>query len=109
MKILVDECVPKALKRFLEANGHECQTVQEAGWGGKSNGELLNLAEQKFEVFVTLDTNLPYQQNLKGRRIGILVLVSPSNQITEITSLFPACLEALRDVMPGNIVRVVLT
>ena len=62
MKILIDECAPRALKSSLAAHGYECLTVQEAGWAGKSNGELLSLAETAFEVFVTLDTNLRYQR-----------------------------------------------
>jgi hypothetical protein len=56
MKILIDECSPKALKRHLADHGHECLTVQEAGWAGKKNGELLDLAEPRFDVLVTLDT-----------------------------------------------------
>ena len=48
MKILIDECAPRALKLSLAAHGHECLTVQEAGWTGKSNGELLSLAETAF-------------------------------------------------------------
>jgi predicted nuclease of predicted toxin-antitoxin system len=71
MKILVDECAPRALKLSLAAEGHECLTVQEAGWAGRSNGELLSLAETVFEVLITLDTNLSYQQNFGGRRIAV--------------------------------------
>lgn len=55
MKILLDECVPKAIKRSLSVDGHECSTVPEAGFAGKTNGELLLLAENRYEVFVTLD------------------------------------------------------
>ena len=58
MKILIDECAPRALKRNLTAHGHDCLTVQEAGWSGKENGGLLALAEGKFDVLVTLNTNL---------------------------------------------------
>jgi hypothetical protein len=62
--------MPRAMKLFLFSNGHDCLTVQEAGWAGKRNGELLELAEDAFNAFVTLDTNLQYQQNLAGRKIG---------------------------------------
>lgn len=68
MKVLIDECAPRALCLFLSKQGHECQTVQETGWSGKQNGELLDLAEAGFDVLITLDTNLRYQQNLSGRR-----------------------------------------
>jgi len=106
MRVLIDECAPKALKESLTTHGHECLTVQEAGWAGKSNGELLALAETAFEAFVTLDTNLRYQQNLANRRIAVVVIVSPSNRLTELKRLFPACAEALKAIQPGDIVQV---
>lgn len=74
MKVLLDECAPKALKKFLADHGHQCRTVQEAGWAGKRNGELLALAEATIDVLVTVDTNLRYQQNLAGLKIAIVVL-----------------------------------
>jgi predicted nuclease of predicted toxin-antitoxin system len=79
MRVLLDECTPKALKKALAAYGHECRTVQESGWAGKKNGELLTLAESFFDVLLTVDTNLRYQQNLQGRKIAIVVLQSSSN------------------------------
>src|SRR5277367_938988 len=69
MKVLLDECVPRRFKRSLV--GHDCQTVPEAGFAGKKNGELRSLAEASgFEVFLTVDHGIPYQQNLGGRRIA---------------------------------------
>jgi len=106
MKVLIDECAPRALKRNLTAHGHECLTVQEAGWSGKENGELLTLAEGKFDVLVTLDTNLNYQQNLTGHRIAIVILLARSNRLDHLSPLFPACAEALAIIKPGDIVRV---
>jgi predicted nuclease of predicted toxin-antitoxin system len=76
MKVLIDECAPKALKVALAANGFDCTTVQEAGWSGKENGELLALADASFDVVVTIDRNLRYQQNLSGRRIALLIVRS---------------------------------
>jgi len=61
MRVLIDECAPSALKHVLAAHGHRCRTVQETGWSGKRNGELLDLAEGEFDVLVTLDTNLRYK------------------------------------------------
>jgi len=81
VRVLIDECAPRALKPALAAGGHNCETVQERGWSGKKNGELLNLAEDKFDVLVTLDTNLRYQQNLAGRRVAIVVLVAHSSRM----------------------------
>ena len=72
MKVLVDECVPLKLVRLL--NGHTFITAQEKGWGSFKNGQLLALAEAEFDLFLTCDRNLQYQQNLKGRKIAILLL-----------------------------------
>jgi len=58
MRVLIDECTPRALKKLFMEEGHECSTVQEAGWVRKQNGELLRLAEAAFDVLVTIDTNL---------------------------------------------------
>jgi hypothetical protein len=77
MRIPIDECAPKALKAELAAHGYDCTTVQEAGWSGKENGELLALADERFDVLVTLDRKLRYQQNLTGREIALLVVRAP--------------------------------
>lgn len=106
MKVLIDECAPKALKTFLTSQGHESLTVQEAGWAGKENGELLNLAEaDHFDVLVTVDTNLLYQQNLKGRRIAIVILEYSSNRLEHLRQYFPACASAIKGIKAGEIVR----
>lgn len=72
MKILLDECLPRKLKySFAE---HECETVPEAGLAGETNGRLLSLAEfAGFDLFLTMDKGLPYQQNLSGRRIAVVI------------------------------------
>ena len=106
MKVLVDECAPRALKSLLTEAGHESLTVQEAGWSGKENGELLALAETEFDVLVTLDTNIRYQQNLAGRKIAIVVLHVRSNRLSELRPSFPACLAAVETAKPGEIVYV---
>lgn len=106
MRILVDECAPRALKNHLMKHGHECRTVQEAGWSGKQNGELLRLAETAFNVLVTVDTSLSCQQNLAGRRIAIVVLQSSSNRLEDLRQHFPACVLAIEKIKPGEIVQV---
>ena len=105
MKVLIDECAPKALKAFLTKHGHESRTVQEAGWAGKENGELLKLAETQFDVLVTVDTNLRYQQNLKGRRIAIVILDYSSNRLEHLRQYFPACAVAIDKIQPGEIIQ----
>lgn len=72
MNILLDECVPWPVHRLLA--GHRCTTPQRRGWGGIKNGELIRLAESEFDLFITSDRNLRYQQNLTGRQIAILEL-----------------------------------
>jgi predicted nuclease of predicted toxin-antitoxin system len=106
MKVPMDECSPKALKRDLADHGHECVTVQQAGWAGKKNGELPELAEPLFDVLVTLDTNVRYQQNLAGRKIAIVVLHSSSNRLEHLRQYFPECLSAIEKIKPGQLVRV---
>lgn len=106
MKVLIDECAPRALAKFLSGQGHECQTVQEAGWTGKQNGELLTLAEARFDVLVTIDANFPYQQNISGRRIAIVILASRANRLADLSPLFTACASALKKIRPGETVTV---
>ena len=72
MRILLDECVPWPMHKLL--SGHDCSTVQGRGWGGIKNGDLLQRAETEFDLFITSDQNIRYQQNLTGRRIAILEL-----------------------------------
>lgn len=72
MRILLDECIDRRLARFLP--GHSVRTVPQAGWAGIKNGELMSLAQHEFDVFVTVDRNLSYQQNLKRYGIATIVL-----------------------------------
>jgi predicted nuclease of predicted toxin-antitoxin system len=102
MKVLIDECAPKALKYSLSAHGHESLTVQEAGWSGKQNGELLTLAETHFDVLITLDTNLRYQQNLAARRISIVVIRSRSNRLDDLRTHFLLACRRLRPLNLGT-------
>ena len=74
MNVLLDECVPWPLAKLLV--GHNCTSPQKRGWGGVKNGELLKLAESEFDLFITSDQNLRYQQNLSDRKIAILELSS---------------------------------
>jgi predicted nuclease of predicted toxin-antitoxin system len=106
MKVLIDECMPSALKQALVRDGHNCRTVQEAGWSGKKNGELLALAENEFDVLITIDTNLRYQQNLTGRKIAVVLLVAQSNRLEILAPYFLACAEALVAIKRGDFVEV---
>lgn len=106
MRILIDECLPAALKGTLSALGHECETVRKAGLGAKKNGELLRLAEGRWEVLLTSDQNIRYQQNMTGRNISIVILCTKSNRMKDLLPLIPACAQALQSLLPGRIVEV---
>jgi hypothetical protein len=93
MNILLDECVPKRLKKYLV--GHAVKTVVEMGWNGIKNGNLLKLAEPYFEVFITVDQNLRYQQNLRGFNLAIMVLIVPDNKIDSFLPLLDSLNSAL--------------
>jgi hypothetical protein len=104
MRVLLDECVPRALRSELP--GHEVKTVAEAGWAGVKNGVLLKLAATRFDVLLTVDRNLEYQQNFSGQTLAVLVIDAPSNDITVLRPLMPAVLEALPKVKPGIVTHV---
>ncbi len=87
MRILLDECVPVGLKARLALPGHVCETVPEAGFANKKNGELLELAEGRWDVLLITDRNIKYQQNIAGRDIAILILCARSNRIRDLTLL----------------------
>ena len=82
MKVLLDACTPRPLRRFLP--GHFVSTAQEMGWGALKNGDLLRQAEGQFEGFISTDQNLKYQQQVVGRKLAILVL--PTNDWPTIRS-----------------------
>src|SRR2546426_1077908 len=81
MRILLDESVPRALKRLLP--GHDVRTVVEEGWGSIANGELLTRASNGFDVLLTADQNLPDQQNLTRFDIAVVVLIAPTNSMVD--------------------------
>lgn len=99
MRVLFDQGTPVPLRQFLTQ--HEVATAYECGWSTLKNGELLDAAEKgRFEVFVTTDTNLQYQQNLKSRRIAIVVLSTPSwpriqSSLSEVVSAIDVSSEAM--------------
>jgi predicted nuclease of predicted toxin-antitoxin system len=101
MNVLLDECLPKKLKREVEAD--KVTTVPEAGWASKTNGELLRLAEANFDVLLTNDQNLERQQHLRKFDLSIIVLVAPTNDIEDLKPLMPAVNKALKTIKAGEI------
>jgi hypothetical protein len=94
----VDECLPEDLVEWLKAS--DAKTVQQMGWAGVKNGELLRRAEERFDLFLTADKRLRYQQNLKGRRLAILVL--PSNRLKVLRRMVAAIQAVIAQVVPGQ-------
>ena len=94
MRILLDECLPVPMRNILTS--HQCVTVEDGGWKGIKNGELLRLAEAHFDLFVTADQNIRYQQNLSGRRIPILELsTNDLRRIVAATSLLQSIIDTI--------------
>jgi len=99
MRILFDECVPWPIHRILQ--NHQCVRTQRQGWAGLKNGDLLRLAEADFDVFLTADQGVRFQQNLTGFRIGILVLsTNKLRAILDAAALLQGAVESLR---PGEL------
>jgi hypothetical protein len=104
VKVLVDECVDWRLSR--EIVGHEVRTARQMGWSTIRNGELLALAAKEFEVFVKVDRNLSFQQNLPAFAIAVIVLRAKSNRLSELQRLVPDLLASIPTAKPGVVTYV---
>ncbi len=105
MKLLLDECTPKRLKKDFVR--HEVFTVDEAGFKGLKNGKLLrNASDNGFEVLITVDQNIEHQQNLMLLPISVLILVSKSNRYEDLKLLIDDALDALTRLKKNELVRV---
>ena len=100
MKILLDECIDRRLARELK--GHTVKTVPQMGWAGIKNGRLLAAAEKEFDVFVTVDRNLSFQQHLPKFNIAVLVLRARSNRLSDLRPLVPAILAGFAALKAGE-------
>lgn len=104
MKILLDECIDRRLEKDIV--GHEVKTVPQMGWATIKNGELLALAEKEFDVFLTVDRNLSFQQNLPRFNLAVIVLRAPSNRLGDLRTLMPKLLELLPTAKRGEVLWV---
>jgi hypothetical protein len=104
MRILIDECLDWRLCRALP--GHECVSVQRMGWGGLTNGALLTRAEHHFDVFITGDRNLSFQQPLATFNIAVVVLHARSTQLHLTVELMPKVLALIPTLRPGQLVKI---
>jgi predicted nuclease of predicted toxin-antitoxin system len=93
MKILLDECVDWRLSRDIV--GHDVKTVRQMGWQTIKNGELMQLASGQFDVFVTVDRNLSFQQNLSAYSFAVIVLIAKTNRLADLRPLVPKLLEVI--------------
>jgi hypothetical protein len=105
MRILIDECVDERFRNALR--GHDCQTARYAGLAGLENGELLTAAEAAgFEVFLTVDQGIEYQQNLLTRKLAVIILRANSNRLKDLLPLASICLARIKSLEPGKVIRV---
>ena len=104
MRILLDECLDWRLSRAL--SGHYCVSVSAMGWSGLTNGQLLRTAELHFDVFLTADSNLTSQQNLKSLDLAVVILAANSNRLADTLMLMPQVLSALTTIQPREVVLI---
>ncbi len=100
MRLLLDECIDRKFAR--EFIGYKIKTVPQMEWAGIKNGQLLALAAADFDVFITVDRNLPFQQKLPQFDIAVIVLQAPSNRLADLKPLAPEVLAILATVAKGQ-------
>ena len=104
MRILLDECVNAGVSKAFP--GHAVKTVAQTGWSGTDDGPLLALAQEQFDVIVTIDRNLEHQQNLKKFKLGFVIVHVRSNEIASYLNLFAQMEKAAENVRAGQIIHV---
>lgn len=101
MRVLLDECVDWRLAR--EITGHDVVTVPDAGWASAKNGDLLALAQENFDVFVTVDRNLSFQQHLPSFSVAVVILRARTNRLVDLRPLIPKLLGVLPSAKRGEV------
>jgi hypothetical protein len=104
VRVLLDEQMPKDL--VAELAGHEVRTIGQMGWKGLENGELLARAAERFDALISMDKNMPVEQDIARYRIGLVLVRALSNRIEALRPLVPAIQRALAGVRAGEIERV---
>jgi predicted nuclease of predicted toxin-antitoxin system len=102
MRVLLDTCVPRRLARDL--SGYDVRHANEMGWGDLDDGPLLTAMAGSFDALVTVDQNLPHQQNLSTRPFAVVLLRAHSNRLTDLARLVPKLRAALKRAAPGQLV-----
>ena len=103
-RVLFDEDVPRQLRRDLPE--FEIRTVQEEGWSSTKNGDLLRLSATAFEVFVTADKRLRYQQNIARYSVGVVVIATRDTRLPRLQQVLDELRSAVRNVTPGSVIIV---
>lgn len=101
MRVLLDSNLPRAFAGLLP--GHRIETTHQRGWSDLDDGPLLDAAEPVFDAFVTMDQNLRFQQNLRGRTLRIIVIRGRSNRLVDLMPAWPQVLDALAAMSPGEL------
>jgi hypothetical protein len=104
VRVLLDECVDWRLSRDIV--GHDVKTARQMGWATIKNGELLVLASEHFDAFVTVDRNLSFQQNLGTLPIAVVVLRAKTNRLADLKPLIPGLLTSIQSAQPGIVTLV---
>ena len=104
MRVLLDECIDRLFAKDIQ--GYEILTVPQAGWAGIKNGELLTRAQTQFDVFVTVDRNLAFQQNIPQFTIAVIVLQAQTNRLKDLRPLLPKLLQILTTAPKGEVTPV---
>ncbi len=104
MRVLLDEQIPWDLRHYIP--DHDVRTTWYMGWLGKHNGELLTLARDEFDVMITLDQTIPYEQNITEADVGIVILSAGTNTFEELRQLIPELIDRIGTVERGEIVRI---
>ncbi len=105
MRVLLDEYLPRRLKQHL-GQGVVAVTVQERGWAGAKNGDLLRLAGMELDAFLTTDRSVPHQQNLSTFEIAVVLLEASGNRFVDISTLLPNLRSTLLSIQPGTFYRI---
>lgn len=106
MQLLLDECLPRKLKKELQLLGFNVTTVPEAGYAGKTNGELLRLIDLKFNIFISLDKNIQYQQNLKSSSIAFILLRVVDSRYETLKVFIPKIAALIPSMKPSQLVTI---
>lgn len=105
MRILLDESVPERLGGLL--HGHTWSSVRREGWAGLKNGKLLATAAATFDVLLTADKNMEFQQNLSTLPMGVVIMRARSNRVDDLAKVVPEALRAMGGMQPRTLITVV--